>query len=276
MKHGVHIRATVRWVSLLALLAPAAHAGSLPIITKCPPDAVLVGQTCVDTYEASVWQIPTTNTGLINRVKKGTVRLSDLTSGRATQISAESNFNCSPSFPSTFPVNGQWTQPLYALSVPGVHPTACVSWFQADQACALSGKRLLTNAEWQRAAAGTPDSPTGADNGVSDCAINSPDAVNTGSRTNCKSSWGAFDMVGNVDEWVADWVPLSTSCTGWGSFSDDYMCLAGADATTPGGPGALVRGGYWAGGTLDGVFAVGGSDQPAEQGAPGLGFRCAR
>jgi formylglycine-generating enzyme required for sulfatase activity len=30
------------------------------------------------------------------------------------------------------------------------------------------------------------------------------DAVNTGSRASCKSSWGVFDMVGNVLEWVAD------------------------------------------------------------------------
>jgi len=25
----------------------------------------------------------------------------------------------------------------------------------------------------------------------------------------CVSYWGAFDMVGNADEWVADWVPRS-------------------------------------------------------------------
>jgi len=38
----------------LAAVAAPATAGSLKIITKCPPDAVLVGQTCVDKYEASV------------------------------------------------------------------------------------------------------------------------------------------------------------------------------------------------------------------------------
>jgi hypothetical protein len=36
---------------------------------------------------------------------------------------------------------------------------------------------------------------------------------------------------------VADWVPLSTACTGWGGESDDRMCLAGA-STEVGGPGA--------------------------------------
>ncbi len=48
-------------VSALTVLGGPVLAGSLPIITKCPPDAVLVGQTCVDTYEASVWQVPATN-----------------------------------------------------------------------------------------------------------------------------------------------------------------------------------------------------------------------
>src|SRR5262249_43834089 len=49
---------------------------------------------------------------------------------------------------------------VYALSIPGVKPTACITWFQANQACLLSGKRLLTNREWQGAATGTPDPGT--------------------------------------------------------------------------------------------------------------------
>jgi hypothetical protein len=38
---------------------------------------------------------------------------------------------------------------VYALSIPGVQPSTCITWFQANQACLLSGKRLLTNREWQ-------------------------------------------------------------------------------------------------------------------------------
>ena len=45
----------------------------------------------------------------------------------------------------------------------------------------------------------------------------SQDVVNTGSRANCKSSWGVFDMVGNVDEWVADWADRANGCTDWTS-----------------------------------------------------------
>jgi hypothetical protein len=44
-------------------------------------------------------------------------------------------------------------------------------------------------------------------------------------------------MASRPPEWVADWVPLSTACTGWGGESDDRMCLAGA-STEVGGPGA--------------------------------------
>ena len=271
-----HISALVALFTVAGLVSPA-HAGTLPIITKCPPDAVLVGPTCVDTYEASVWQIPSTNTGLINKVKKGTVKPGDLTGGGATEISPNAGGGCgSPRFPSTFPANGQWTQRLYAASVPGVVPTACVSWFQAAQACRLSGKRLLTNLEWQDAAAGTPD--PGGSPGAGDCNTKSSAAVNTGSRTNCKSSWGAFDMVGNVGEWVADWGPLSTfTCPGWGSFSDDVMCFAGADTTSSIGPEALVRGGDFTfdSGTAAGVFAVD-PDVPWDDGSVFEGFRCAR
>ena len=253
--------------------AVPAWAGTLPLITKCPPDAVLVGQTCVDTYEASVWQIPLANKGLINKVKKGTAKLTDLTKGGATEISPSSS--CSPSFSEDFPANGNWRSPLYAVSVPGVPPTACVTWFQAEQACRLAGKRLLTNQEWQAAAAGTPDTSGGADNGSTDCNINSVgDAVNTGSRVNCRSSWGAFDMVGNVGEWVADWMPLSTACPGWSGRNDDLMCLAGAEATV--GPGALLRGGEFGSGTVAGVFAVSGLLPPFDGGERFIGFRCAR
>jgi hypothetical protein len=79
-------------------------------------------------------------------------------------------------------------------------------------------------------------------------------------------------MVGNINEWVADWVPKSTFCPGWGSFSDDFMCLAGADATS--GPDALIRGGNRLFGAVAGVFTVGGH-KPSESNNV-IGFRAAR
>jgi formylglycine-generating enzyme required for sulfatase activity len=260
---------------LLSLLAGPAFAGWPGDRAKCKPDAVKAGSVCMDTYEASVWQVPATNPGgksnkgLIAKIQNGTVKLADLTNGGATQIS--SSTSCTPAFPVTFPANGQWTAPLYAVSIPGVHPTACVTWFQAQQACGNSRKRLPSNAEWQLAVGGTPDA--GSDNGTTDCKTNSVgDAVDTGSRSSCKSYWGAFDMVGNVWEWVSDWVPRSTTCGSW-SGSGDGQCLAGAETT--GEPGALSRGGSFDNGTYAGPLAVLGVTRPSDS-DPGIGFRCAR
>ncbi len=255
----------------------------------CAPDAVQVGPVCVDKYEASVWQIDPSNTALVQKVQAGTATLTDLSA--ATQLSPAGTLTCPASpYPATFPPDGNWTPVsgssppspgVYAVSVAGVLPSACITWFQAAQACALSGKRLLRNEEWQRAASGTPD--PGTDNGTSDCNISTAGGpVNTGSRSNCKSNWGAFDMVGNVDEWVADWVPQSTACPGWGSFSDDQMCLGGASTTNTSasdpGPGALLRGGSWTDGALAGVLFVDGTRSPAASSVflRTVGFRCAR
>jgi hypothetical protein len=174
----------------LASGAPSTAVAAFPKspVTKCAPDAVVTGPTCVDKYEASAWQIPAANTGLIKKVQKGKATLADLTAGGATQLSPTSS--CTPAYPGTFPANGNWTDPVYAVSIPGVLPSACLTWFQAEQACALSGKRLLTNQEWQRAAAGTPDS--GVDDESTLCNIDGPlfAPTNTGSRSACVSKWG--------------------------------------------------------------------------------------
>ena len=212
----------------------------------CPADMVMVGPTCIDRYEASVWSSPT----------------------GGTQYGVSS---------ADYPCNANGNDckgKIFARSVAGVTPSRYITWFQAQQALANSGKRLPTNAEWQPAAAGTPD--PGATPGAQDCNTHSAGPVATGSRANCISAWGANDMVGNLWEWVADWVPASTDCPGWGSFSDDVMCLSGA-STTAQGPGALDRGGNWdAGASVEaGVFAVAGGGQPSV-GGEAIGLRGAR
>jgi formylglycine-generating enzyme required for sulfatase activity len=82
-------------------------------------------------------------------------------------------------------------------------------------------------------------------------------------------------MVGNVEEWVADWAPLSTTCPGWGTFSNDIQCFAGASTTANVGPGALVRGGNYFYGTGAGPLSVR-ADYFTNGHADFLGFRCAR
>jgi sulfatase-modifying factor enzyme 1 len=247
-------------------------------IPQCAPDAAKVGQVCVDKYEASVWNIPATNTALLGKVKQGTATLADLTGGGAIQygvgvplpVQETGKYPCSE--------DGNDCENIYAVSISGVKPSVSATWFQAQQACGNVGKRLLSNAEWQMAVAGTPD--PGTDNGSTDCNILfedfEHDPVNTGSHSACVSRWGVFDMVGNVWEWVADWAVLpDASCPGWGSFSDDLMCLARAyrDVT---GPGALIRGGsYWNNNTDSGGFAIQAPNSPSHV-SPFAGFRCGR
>jgi formylglycine-generating enzyme required for sulfatase activity len=159
---------------------------------------------------------------------------------------------------------------VYAVSLPGVTPARSVTWFQAAAAARNSGKRLPTNQEWQAAALGTPD--PGFDDGSTTCATATSLSA-TGSRSDCISDVGAFDMVGNLHEWVADWVPRSPDCSNnWGAFSDDVQCLVGAAPSGP--PGALIRGGSFYDGAWGGVFFVSGNLGP-EAGFDSVGFRCA-
>src|SRR5215470_15119392 len=269
-------------LAALCWWAIPAYAGTL----KCPPDSVKVGNVCIDTYEASVWQIPPSDASLVKLVQAGKATLAELTAGGATLLSPGTS--CS-GYPPNFPNDGNWTPVqgsnppspgVYAVSIPGVHPTACITWFQANQACLLSGKRLLTNREWQGAAAGTPD-PGVADDGSTTCATINSVIANTGSRSSCKSAWGAFDMIGNVDEWVGDWADRSVSCTNWpASLGSDFSCVGGPG--DPGGqsgtlslPGAFLRGGSSLDGTGAGVFAINSGGDPSQR-SDVIGFRCAR
>jgi len=174
------IRSSSRLMVFALVALVAGQAGAL----TCPPDSVPVGTFCVDKYEASVWSVPdptTRNKTLVSKLRKGTATLGDLTSAGATQLGCDfSPFNHAL-FPASFPESGNWaplplsdppTPGIYAASVPSVLPSACITWFQSAQACRLSEKRLLTNAEWQDAAAGTPD-PGNADDGATTCVTNS-------------------------------------------------------------------------------------------------------
>ena len=143
---------------------------------------VKVGSVCIDKYEASVWDSPTGGTQLTTEA----------------QIDAACPNNGQPT-------GGAPCTAFFARSVPAVEPASSITWFQAQQALANSAKQLPTNAEWQMAVSGTPDTG-GADSGPPSCNTDSTVAVaSTGSRANCVSRFGAFDMVGNVWEWVADW-----------------------------------------------------------------------
>jgi hypothetical protein len=262
------MRKTIMSLSLAFVLSAAVTAAAGASAT-CAPDAVPAGTVCLDRYEATVWRVPapaTTNASLVRKIELGIATSGDLTAGGATQLGVAGD-DYAPCTDDGQSCAGD----VYAVSLPLETPSTNITWFQAQQACASSGKTLPTSAEWQVGADGTPD--PGPDNGTTDCNSASGGVSRTGSRAGCKSSRGAFDMAGNVEEWVGDWAPLSSVCTGWGAPSDDRMCLAGA-STLAGGPGALTRGGSFVDGAGAGPLAVVGGRRTALT-SGFIGFRCA-
>jgi formylglycine-generating enzyme required for sulfatase activity len=260
-------------LSGLALAASPASAQGAKPLTKCAADAVVSGTVCMDQYEASVWRVPDplqTNKGLVKKIRQGKATIADLAKGGATQLGVTTD-DYTPCVDS----GENCLDDIYAVSLAGVTPSSQMTWFQAQVACENAAKRLPSHAEWQAAVTGTPD--PGPDNGTSDCNTNSVfTATPTGSRASCVSTRGAFDMVGNLNEWVADWVPRSTACTTWSaavSPTGDIQCLAGASTTAE--PGALLRGGSFVEGTGAGPLSVSGVFSPSNPNNT-AGFRCAR
>lgn len=258
----------------------------------CPPDSVEVGPLCVDRYEASVWS--TTHGPLIKKIKNGTATLGQLQS-LATQHGAGTGL-ADPicDYDPGCPLNAEGCVAFYAVSIPGVVPAQCVNYFRAAAICRNSGKRLLTNQEWQAAAFGTPD-PNPAPNdppppppacNVGDGGPNVQVAL-TGSRGDCVSDVRAFDMVGNVVEFVADWGEVAEAGGSWdqvgGGYGGDVSHVGGDGVTSLVGiPGSTTRGGGYvpsSGGTAAdaGPFAIDQNGAPASIGSGvGVGFRCAR
>lgn len=214
----------------------------------CPPDSVRSGSACIDKYEASVWW--TTDAPTIAKIRSGTVTLTDLIAAGAIQRGVAGD-----DYGAGCPDAGNGCKDLYAVSIPGVTPSAYLTWFQAAAVARNAGKRLPSNAEWQAAALGTPDGAP--------CIVNAGSPGPTG-NAGCVSDVGAFDMTGNFSEWVADWAAdvlpnwtmTTTTCPGWGGFTDDSMCLAGESTVVFDGALALVRGGTYYQQGRAGVFAV--------------------
>lgn len=89
----------------------------------------------------------------------------------------------------------------------GATPKTRVSWFQAKKTCASKGKRLCKLAEWRISCGGKY--PYGRKWDADRCNTADVDGfersiAKAGSFKRCRSRSGAYDMVGNVHEWVAE------------------------------------------------------------------------
>ena len=84
----------------------------------------------------------------------------------------------------------------------GKDPVGNVSRSRAASLCRRAGKRLCTASEWVRACG--PKYSYGSEFKKDYCNVGTDAIVPSGTYSRCKSPYGVYDMIGNVEEWVAN------------------------------------------------------------------------
>ena len=153
-------------------------------------------------------------------------------------------------------------------------PALYVTWEEAQNFCLKQGKRLPSEAEWEKAARGTKGKifPWGKDDPASEIAVfgayhvhEIPLVANVDSFPEGTSEWGIYHLSGNIAEWTNDWLG-----------SDYYPIMPERNPPGPkSGRYKSVRGGSWKSLPVMLRTATRGGAFPQVRSA-NIGFRCAQ
>lgn len=213
------------------------QAGAAARRDGCPVEMLRVGRFCIDRWEVSTQDAQgrplspfyPPDHRILNKIRKVWV----IEQPRTGPLRARA-------FP--MPALPEWQRRAFkpvAVSAPGVVPQGYMSYHMARAACQNAGKRLCQDEEWELACRGAANTkfPYGDDYVAGKCNVfrefhpadvlhsdassghrdprlnlilengKDPGLRDTGATPTCDSRWprgNVSDMVGNLDEWVAD------------------------------------------------------------------------